>query len=222
MLPPGYTAKGYTRVCKLLKSLYGLRQASRQWNLKLTEALLGACFTANPYDCSVFTKVSGQSLVIILIYVDDLLITGNDPTLIQSAKDILHVSFKIKDLGDLHYFVGIEFAHSNDGILMTQRKYALELIVEAGLRTAQLVHMPFDSSHKLTTTEYDKVITPDLNSDPLLLDPSTYQHLVEKLLYLAMTRVDISFAVQHLSQFMHWPKQSHMTAALRVIRYVKL
>ena len=130
--------------CKLIKSLYGLKQASRQWNAKLTEALCKSGYTQSHLDYSLFTKKSTVGQVIVLVYVDDLLITGSDPLLIQDTKQVLHNHFKIKDLGELRYFLGIEFCRSASGIVMSQRKYALELISEAGLAGAQPVSTPLE------------------------------------------------------------------------------
>ncbi|XP_060179766.1 uncharacterized mitochondrial protein AtMg00810-like [Lycium barbarum] len=129
----------------------------------------------------------------------------------------------MKDLGDLKFFLGIEFARSKDGIVMSQRKYALELISEMGLNGAKPVQAPLDFNLRLTSIGYDtnvKEVGEEQNDRPLT-DVAKYQRLVRRLLYLTMTRMDIAFAVQALSQFMHKPKESHMETALRVVRYIK-
>ena len=115
-------------VCKLHKSLYGLKQAPRQWNLKLTQALSNMGFAQSHYDYSLFTKKVGKELLVILVYVDDLLVTGSNLQHIQQVRKDLQHRFKMKDLGELKYFLGIEFSRTNDGILMNQRKYALGLV----------------------------------------------------------------------------------------------
>lgn len=123
-LPLGFNHLGGKGVvCKLTKSFYGLKQASRQWNIKLTTALLTSGFQQSHFDYSLFTRHQGRSIVVVLVYVDDLLIIGNDHVLILEMKKILKDSFKIKDLGDLRYFLGIEFARNDTGIIMHQRKY---------------------------------------------------------------------------------------------------
>lgn len=215
-LPKGFftAEKGKNLVCRLVKSLYGLKQASRQWNAKLTEALLSSGYSQSHLDYSLFIKKRGSRIVIVLVYVDDLLITGNCTELITETKLTLHSHFKIKDSGELKYFLGIEFLRSTEGIVMNQRKYALELVAEAGLGNARPQLTPLDSSQKLTSAEF----APDTPFE----DTSRYQRLVGKLLYLTIIRPDISFVVQMLSQFMHRPKLSHWQAALRVVRYIKL
>ena len=107
---------------------------------------------------------------------------------------------------------------------MSQRKYALVLISELGLSGTKPVNTPLETNLKLTSVDYDDFITKEAsstNEDTLLVYPTQYQQLVGKLLYLTMTRVDIAYVVQVLSQFMHSPKQSHMNAALRVVKYIK-
>lgn len=105
-------------VCRLVKSLYGLKQASRQWNEKLTSALVQLSFTQSCLNYSLFTKRNGAAIIVILVYVDNMLITGNNKELIQSTKEDLQHIFKMKDHGELKYFLGIEFSRSQRGILM--------------------------------------------------------------------------------------------------------
>ncbi|KAE8731176.1 Detected protein of unknown function [Hibiscus syriacus] len=221
-LPPGFCSQGENMVCRLQKSLYGLKQASRQWNLKLTEALLGAGYEQSKFDYSLFTMRKGKKIVVLLIYVDDLLITGNDSCLINDLKNLLNKRFKMKDLGELKYFLGFEIMRSKEGILINQRKYALELIEESGMSGSKPARTPFEKNVRLTTLKYDELCTKGSNEDDkLLVDKSVYQRLVGRLIYLTHTRPDITFAVHYLSQFMQQPKESHLHSALRIVRYIK-
>ncbi|XP_047264718.1 uncharacterized mitochondrial protein AtMg00810-like [Capsicum annuum] len=129
--------------------------------------------------------------------------------------------FKIKDLGGLRYFLGIEFARSEAEILMHQRKYCLELVADMGLFNSKPVRAPIALNQKLTISEFDSYFPPVGNTDKFLKDPTRYQKLVGRLLYLTLTRTDIAFVVQLLSQFMHKPKISHMEATMRMVKYVK-
>uniref|UniRef100_A0A3Q7ITX9 Reverse transcriptase Ty1/copia-type domain-containing protein n=1 Tax=Solanum lycopersicum TaxID=4081 RepID=A0A3Q7ITX9_SOLLC len=135
-----------------------------------------------------------------------MMITGNDIRMIQETKQTLQDTFKMKDLGDLKYFIGIEFT--------------LEIISEAGLSAAKPATTPFDSFVKLTTKKYDEVNNIG-HDDKLLEDPNIYRRLIGKLLYLTVTRPDIAYATQTLSQFLHQPKQSHLIATVKVVRYIK-
>lgn len=143
-LPDSFRSQGESRVCRLRKSLYGLKQASRQWNLKLTEALTQGGYAQSKYDYSLFTKRSEGNIVILLIYVDDLLITRSNIDMINELKQILHQSFKMKDLGMLKYFLGIEVMRSSEGVVLNQKKYALELIADLGLGEAKSVSTPLE------------------------------------------------------------------------------
>lgn len=151
---------------------------------------------------------------------DDLLITGFNSTLLDSNRNALLQKFKMKDLGPLKFFLGIEFARNASGILMNQRMYALELIADSGQGGAKPVSTPMDFNHHLTSYEFD-IAKKGSQDDKLLIDTGSYQRLVGRLLYLTMTRPEIAYTVQVLSRFMHKPKESHMQAALRMIRYIK-
>ncbi|KAM3270116.1 hypothetical protein P3S67_030022 [Capsicum chacoense] len=127
----------------------------------------------------------------------------------------------MKDLGELKYFLGIEFARSDQGILMHQRKYTLELISELGLGAAKPAITPIDTNVKLTTRAYDEYLNKNPTEDPVLSDKGAYQRLIGKLLYLTGTRPDIAYGVETLSQYLQEPKKSHMDTAMRIVRYVK-
>lgn len=106
-VPQGFQRHEEYKVCKLIKSLYGLKQVSRQWSIKLTDALLRAGYKQSSYDHSLFTKKARGEIVIILVYVYNLLITGSCKELIQEAKTTLHNNFKVKYLGELRYLLGM-------------------------------------------------------------------------------------------------------------------
>ncbi|KAM2356611.1 hypothetical protein ACFX1X_005689 [Malus domestica] len=110
--PPGLRRQGENLVCRLHKSLYGLKQASRQWFSKFSQAIQLMGFKQSRADYSLFTCITGHSITVVLIYVDDMIITGNDHEAIQRLKHFLHRQFRIKDLGPLKYFLGIEVARS--------------------------------------------------------------------------------------------------------------
>ncbi|GJV14884.1 ribonuclease H-like domain-containing protein [Tanacetum coccineum] len=137
-LPPGFDNQK-EKVCKLNKSLYGLKQAPRKWNAKLTMDLIENDFVKTMFDYSLFTKRSGHVFVALLVYVDDIVITGNNLSKLEKFKVYLKSKFQIKDLGKLKYFLGIKVLDNNDGICLSQRKYYLELLYEYGLLAAKHV-----------------------------------------------------------------------------------
>ncbi|KAK5838940.1 hypothetical protein PVK06_007688 [Gossypium arboreum] len=186
-------------VCRLRKSLYGLKQASIQWNIRLTEALHAAEFTQSKYDYFLFTKRVKGKTVVLFVYVDDLLIAGNDIDMIEELKGVLNTTFKMKDLGNLRYFLRIEVLRSNEGIVLSQKKYVHELIEDTGFKDAKIASTPLEQNLKLTTVDYDKDIQ---SEDALLENKTSYQRLIGRLIYLTHTRPDIVFAVHYLSQFM--------------------
>ncbi|XP_075499123.1 uncharacterized protein LOC142537497 [Primulina tabacum] len=223
-MPLGYSRQGESKVCLLRKSLYGLKQASRQWNHKFSSILKDASYVQSQHDHSLFIKQTAGYIVLLLVYVDDIVITGDNELAIQELKAFLHSRIHLKDLGPLRYFLGIEIARSRAGISLCQRKYTLELISEMGLSGAKPCATPMEQNLRLTSHELDLVVHPEILLDVVdfqLSDANAYKRLVGKLIYLTVTRPDLFYVVQNLSQFLHSPKKSHMDAAIRVVRYLK-
>ncbi|CAH9138265.1 unnamed protein product [Cuscuta epithymum] len=209
-IPQGFRKGGDTRVCKLQKSIYGLRQASRNWYHKFTQSLLAVGFRQSRSDHSLFIFQQGKNHTFALIYVDDVILAGNDASHITRIKGYLNDQFSIKDLGTLKYFLGIEVARSPEGFVLSQRKYTLDILKESGLLAGRPSQFPMEQNLKLR---------PD--DDSPLVDASSYRRLIGRLLYLTVTRPDIVFSVSQLSQFLSQPRQSHFDAAIRVLRYLK-
>jgi hypothetical protein len=207
--PPNIDAKP-NQVCKLVKSLYGLKQASRKWYEKLTSILVSHHYKQAPSDHSLFIKQTSTSFTILLVYVDDILLAGNSLSEFAHIKQVLHTAFKIKDLGILKYFLGLEVAHSKSGVSLCQRKYCLDLLHDYGLSGCKPASTPSDPSIKLYN-----------DSSPPFEDIPAYRRIVGRLLYLNTTRPDITFITQQLSQFLSSPTHTHYNAALRVLRYLK-
>lgn len=145
-----------------------------------------------------------------MVYVDDIILAGDSIDEFDRIKNVLDLAFKIKNLGKLKYFLGLEVAHSRLGITISQRKYCLDLLKDSGLLGCKPASTPLDTSIKL----HSAAGTP-------YADISGYRRIVGKLLYLNTTRPDIAFATQQLSQFMQAPTNVHFNAACRVLRYLK-
>ncbi|KAL0312290.1 UNVERIFIED_CONTAM: Retrovirus-related Pol polyprotein from transposon RE1 [Sesamum radiatum] len=202
-VPPGH-------VCKLIRSLYGLKQASRQWNLEFTRSLLNFGFLQSMHDHCLFLKKVSSGYVGLLVYVDDVLIMAPSEDFIAEIKTYLDGLFTIKDLGMARYFLGLQIARSALGTSVTQSKYISDIITDCGLTNSKSVVTPLPQGVKLHSA-----------SDAFLSDPEPYRRLVGRLLYLGFTRPDISHGVQQLSQFLQKPCQAHWHAALHMVRYLK-
>lgn len=120
-------------MCKLLKSLYGLKQASRQWYSKISEFFTEKGFIQSKADYSLFTRNEGRIFIARLIYEDDIVVASNDLKSVNHLKEVLNAKVKIKDLRVLRYFLGIEVARSAKGIHICKHKYAPNLLAETGL-----------------------------------------------------------------------------------------
>ncbi|XP_074315683.1 uncharacterized protein LOC141651890 [Silene latifolia] len=208
-VPPGLAVQDKNFVCKLEKSLYGLKQASRKWNAKLCQSLKSRGYKQSLNDYSLFSKHNNDKVVYIAVYVDDILLVGDDDNEMAILKAFLDNTFKIKDLGNLSYFLGLEFNHLQDGIAITQAKFTKELLQEFDCINVRPVSCPLDRTIKHNNT-----------SGNLINDPAAYRKLVGKLNYLTNTRPDIAFAVQLLSQFMAFPREQHWSSAIHVLKYV--
>ncbi|KAG6436855.1 hypothetical protein SASPL_101759 [Salvia splendens] len=146
----------------------------------------------------------------VVIYVDDILVASSDDNMISEFKIFLADHFKFKDLGYPKYFLGIEIARNKSGIFIFQDNYALDLVSDAGLLSCKPASTPMDSIKQL-----------QVDAGPPLEDPTIYRRLVGRLVYLCITRLDITFAVNKLSQFLSKPCSDHLVAAERVLKYLK-
>ena len=182
-------------VCKLRKSIYGLKQAPCAWYTELRKFLLASGFQNSLADTSLFILKHGGHLIYLLVYVDDIIITGDNDGFVQQFVTLLSQQFSLKDLGQLFYFLGVEVISHPHGLLLSQRRYILDLLAHTKMMEAKPVLTPLPTSPPIT-----------LHSGSPLSDPSEYRAIVGSLQYLLLTRLDIVFAV---SQFMHKPTSDH-------------
>lgn len=207
--PPGMIDSAHpSYVCKLQRALYGLKQAPRAWFDRLSVFLIKYGFYCSLADPSLFIFHSSTGILVLLIYVDDMLLTGSSPPLVQSFLQVLNSEFSMKDLGPLHHFLGIQIHTTPTGLHLSQTHYAHSI-----LKRAQML----DCRPMPTPSVQNTVSTPDDTT----VDPRYFRGLVGSLQYLTLTRPDLSFSVNYVSQFMHTPDVSHLKFVRRILRYLK-
>jgi hypothetical protein len=209
--PPGYQHPSYpSHVCKLNKAIYGLKQAPRAWFSRLSSRLLQLGFHGSLSDMSLFIYKSQSFTMFILIYVDDIIITCSNKSEIDKLLCLLESDFAVKDLGKLNYFLGVEVIPNAHGILLSQQRYIINLLKRTNMHEAKPVSSPMASTTSLTAHEGES-----------FADVTLFRSTVGALQYLSLTRPDIAFAVNKLSQFMHKPTVLHWQSAKRLLRYLK-
>jgi histone deacetylase 1/2 len=211
--PPGYEDRGRKNyICKLDKALYGLKQAPRACYSRLSSKLIELGFVASKSDTSLFIYRKSNVTIFMLIYVDDIIVASSSHAATNALLKDLNKEFAIKDLGDLHYFLGIEVHKVTDGLVLNQAKYAQDTLARVGMTDCIGCPTPLSSSEKITAQEGD-LLGPE--------DSTKYRRMVGALQYLTLTRPDISYAVNKVCQYLHAPTTIHWTAAKRILRYVK-
>jgi histone deacetylase 1/2 len=178
-------------VCHLHKSLYGLKQAPRAWYTRLNDFLLSIGFCASKVDTSLFIFSVSADICYLLVYVDDILLTGSYSLLLQRLIQLLSSEFKLHELGSVHYFLGIKVQSTSMGLMLRQHKYTLDILTRAGMLSCKPVDTPISTS-KAT-------ILPD----PLFSDAICFRQIMGALQYHTFTHPDICFAVNKVCQFMH-------------------
>eukprot|EP00253_Pinus_taeda_P031898 PITA_31898 len=175
--PKGFAVTGHEhKVCQLVKSLYGLKQAPRAWYEKLTEHLLKLNFNHFDLDdATLFVKKVGKTVVYLVVYLDDLLMTGNNESYISSIKKGLGKSFEMTDLGYVHYYLGIEVTQHPKSIFLSQKKYIGDLLNRFGMTECNPLSTPMEQNLKLTSIEGKE-----------FEDATKYRQLVGSLIYLTL------------------------------------
>ena len=207
--PVGFSQEPRKLVCKLLKSIYGLKQASRTWNIHFTSILKTAGFTPSNMDPCLFTCTTGNVFAAIAIYVDDCILVGNKAG-ITKLKETLHQNFSMKDLGSLEHILGIKVCCSSNSIALCQSTYIDKM----------LERFSFDDCKPVSIPILNWLSKPIDDSDNPF-DVQTYQQAIGSLNFLAVcTRPDISFTVGQLAQHMVTPHLSHWNAVCYLFRYI--
>jgi len=196
-------------VCRLNKSLYGLKQAPRAWYSRFAAYLLSLGFTEAKSDTSLFVFRRGDDMIYLLLYVDDIVLTASSVGLLQRTITSLQSEFAMKDLGELHHFLGMHVQRRGTGMFLSQRQYMVDLLERAGMAECKPCATPVDINPKL------------LADGPPVQNPSNYRSLAGALQWLTFTRPDLAYAVQLVCLFMQDPREPHLAALKRILRYVR-
>ena len=209
--PLGYEKKGEEhKVCRLKKALYGLKQAPRAWYSRIDSYLLENGFEKCEGEPTVYIKEKDGKLLIVVLYVDDVIFTGNDDYLIENFKTVMKEEFEMTDMGLLRYFLGIAVDQNEKGIFISQARYVNQVLSRFNMEECKAAITPTVMGLKLSRDDSSKDF-----------DPSLYKSIIGSLTYLTTTRPDIMYAVSLISKFMERPKEAHWQAAKRILRYVK-
>lgn len=198
-----------SHVCRLRKAIYGLKQAPRAWYNELNQSLLHMGFRKSQSDTSLFFLQNHSVTIYLLVYVDDIIITRSSQKIINQVISSLSRRFSIKDLGTLHYFLGIEVTRKAGELIMSQSQYIMDILRDSNMQESKGVATPMSSSQVLS-----------LHDGTKLADAKEYRKVLVKLQYLAFTRPDISYSVNKLSQYMHSPTETHWKAVKRLLKYL--
>ncbi|XP_020680375.1 uncharacterized protein LOC110098020 [Dendrobium catenatum] len=195
-------------VCRSHKSIYGLKKAPRQWYNTFTTFLVSLGFSHSKSDPSLLIYNKDKARIFLLVYVDDILITGNNNDVINEILAQLNKAFSMKHLGTVNEFLGLSIQRYTKGFFLSQQKYASQILQQANLSACNPLSNP-------TCTKLPNDIQPDCN------DVNMYRSLTGSLQYLTITRPDIAFSVNQLSQHMHEPQPQHFYMLKRLLRYIK-
>jgi hypothetical protein len=200
-----------SHVCRLKKALCALKQAPRSWYEKMDGFLMSLGFNKSVVDPNLYYHIVGDECLILVLYVDDLFLTGSE-SLIVECKRSLTYEFEMKNLGMMHYFLGLEVCQRTDEIFLSQGKYTVEILKKFDMTDCKsmptLMVMDLKKMNKAST-------------DSGKIDPLLYRQLIGSLIYLVNTKPDICYVVNVLNQFMSQPRQTHWIATMHVLRYLR-
>lgn len=177
---------------------------------KFSLFLLNFGFICSVKDPSLFIYRHNKVIIYLLLYVDDMILTGNDPIMVERLLASLSKEFRMKDMGSLSYFLGIQVKHTSTGLFLNQELYATDLLENAGMLDCAPMPTPLP-------LQLDRVP----HQDEMFSDPTYFRSLAGKLQYLTLTRPDLQFVVNLVCQRMHKPTMADFHILKRVLRYIK-
>ncbi|KAJ4730101.1 Retrovirus-related Pol polyprotein from transposon TNT 1-94 [Melia azedarach] len=219
--PDGFQVPGKEDyVCKLKKSLYGLKQSPRQWYKRFDSYMIEIGYTRSPYDCCVYySKATNGSLIYLVLYVDDMLIAAENKSDVQKLKDLLSIEFEMKDLGAARKIQGMEIYRdrSKKKLFLSQKGYIQKILSRFGMSTAKPIDTPSDANAHLSVAFAPKSV-----EEKEYMSRVPYTSAVGSLMYaMVCTRPDLAQSVSVVSRFMGEPGKEHWQAVKRIFRYLK-
>ena len=211
VIPEGVELDSAFDCLELVKAIYGLKQASRVWNETFDEFVCSIGFQVSGFDPCLYIKIVEDQCVLVLVYVDDVLVTGSSLELIARTKADLKTRFEMTDSGKCAFVLGIELLDGADGsVKMCQRRYVDDILKRFGMEDCKAVASPVDMSSRL------------VSSDAATKVDAPFREAVGALMHLTTaTRPDIAYAVGYVSRFMENPQEDHWIAVKRILRYLQ-
>jgi hypothetical protein len=172
------------------------------------KAITSLGFTEAKSDTSLFIYCHGTDMAFLLLYVDDIVLTASSMSFLQRIITALRQEFSMTDMGQLHHFLGVSVQRHQNSLFLSRRQYMLDILDRAGMRNCKPCSTPVDTNAKLSA---DGVT---------VADPTHYRNIAGALQYLTFTRLDIAYAVQQVYLYMHDPREPHLGAMKRILRYL--
>ena len=211
--------KDVNKVCKLQRSIYGLKQASRSWNLHFDEVIKGFGFVQTYGEACIYKKVSGSSIAFLILYVDDILLIGNDVELLKSVKDYLNNKFSMKDLGEAAYILGIKIYRDRSRRLigLSQSTYLDKILKKFRMDESKKGFLPMLQGMKLSKTQ-----SPATTEDREVMENVPYASAIGSIMYAMLcTRPDVAHAISLTSRYQSDPGLEHWTAVKNIFKYLR-
>ena len=218
--PEGFVQpKNSGKVCKLQRSIYGLKQATRSWNLRFDESVKGFGFVKNEDEPCVYKKISGSAIVFLVLYVDDILLIGNDVPTLQSVKSWLGKCFSMKDLGEAAYIIGIKIYRDRSKRLigLSQSAYIDKVLKRFSMQDSKRGYLPMSHGITLSKSQY-----PNTKDERERMSKIPYASTIGSIMYVMLcTRPDVSYALSITSRYQSDPGESHWTVVKNFLKYLR-
>jgi hypothetical protein len=209
--PPGFEDdKKHNHVYKLRKALYGLKQAPRAWYERLRDFLLSKGFVMGKVDTTLFTKKIGKDLFVLQIYVDDIIFGSTNQDYCNEFGKMMAKEFEMSMIGELNFFLGLQIKQMKEGTFVSQTKYIKDMLKKFGMKDAKSITTPMDTSGSLDSDKSGNIV-----------DQKLYRSMIGSLLYVTASRPDVMFSVCMYERFQASPRESHLKATKRILRYLK-